>query len=106
MLSKHELSSVEGGQEPAARSKNGVQKKRRPAFSKNMVQFPYKSDGFEQKRVQQKSLSWRKIRTLARGVSPTPKARGRGPLGRGGGVSARERGENFLFTPVYARKMA
>ena len=55
------------GRSPQLDQKTVFKKKRRPAFSKNMVQFPYKSDGFEQKRVQQKSLSWKKIRTLARG---------------------------------------
>ena len=92
---------AEEGQEPAARSKNGVQKKRRPVSFTNMVQFSYENGDFENNRVQKKLLSWRKIRALARGVSPAPKARGRGPLGKGGwGFRAWARRKFFYLSPL------
>ena len=69
---------------PQSNQKNGVGKNQRTVFSKNMVRSSNKNDDFSSRRVQTKFLSWRKIRAPARGVSPAPKARGRGPLGRAG----------------------
>ena len=63
----------------------------------NIVRFYCENGWFRNVRVQNENLSWSKIRALARGVSPAPKARGRGPLGRGGGDFAREREENFFI---------
>ena len=70
---------------PQSDPKNGVEKNHRPVFSKNIIRVSIKNCDFTRNRVQKKILSWRKIRALARGVSPRPKARGRGPLGSGGG---------------------
>ena len=79
------------------------EKKPRKVLMRKTARSSYTNCVFTAIRVQNENLSWRKIRALARGVSPAPKARGRGPLGRGGGDFAREREENLLFDPVYAR---
>ena len=69
----------------------------------NIVRFYCENGRFRNVRVQNENLSWSKIRALARGVSPAPKARGRGPLGRGGGISRVSAKKIFLFEPVHAR---
>ena len=63
--------------------KTVFKKKRRKVLMENIVRFYCENGGFRNVRVQNENLSWSKIRALARGVSPAPKARGAGPTGEG-----------------------